>query len=82
MDFRIETLQHVLKMEQIPLLPLVAGLLAKGQYLEGSATGHLGTGFLGFPVYVYKRKLGWFPRLQVATACFSCSPPVLIKIVP
>ena len=30
---------------------------------------------LGFPVSVYKRTLGWFPVLQVATACFSCSPP-------
>ena len=30
---------------------------------------------LGFPVSVYKRMLGWFPVLQVATACFSCSPP-------
>jgi hypothetical protein len=29
---------------------LVAGLLARGQYAEGPATGHLGTGFLGFPV--------------------------------
>ena len=24
---------------------------------------------------VYKRMLRWFPILQVATACFSCSPP-------
>ena len=30
---------------------------------------------LGFPVSVYKQMLGWFPILQVATACFSCSPP-------
>jgi len=30
---------------------LVAGLLARSQYLEGSATSHLSTGFfLGFPV--------------------------------
>jgi len=29
---------------------LVAGLLARSQYPEGPATGHLGTGFLGFPV--------------------------------
>ena len=33
---------------------LVAGLLAEGQYPEGLATGHLGTDFLGFPVFVYK----------------------------
>ena len=31
--------------------------------------------FLGFPVSVYKRMLRWFPKLQVATACFSCSSP-------
>jgi hypothetical protein len=29
---------------------LVAGLLARSQYPEGPATGHLDTGFLGFPV--------------------------------
>jgi len=28
---------------------LVAGLLARSQYPEGSATGHLGTGFSWFP---------------------------------
>jgi hypothetical protein len=28
---------------------LDAGLLAKSQYLEGPATGHLGTGFSWFP---------------------------------
>ena len=64
---------------------LVAGLQAKGQYPEGPATGHLGTGFLGFPVSVYKRMLRWFTRLHVATACLSCSPPpspVLIKLIP
>ena len=26
---------------------------------------------------VYKRMLRWFPRFQVATICFSCSPPDL-----
>jgi hypothetical protein len=29
---------------------LVAGLLARSQYPEGPATGHLDTSFLGFPV--------------------------------
>ena len=53
---------------------LFAGLLARSQYSEGPATGHLGTGFSWFPC-VYKRKLRWFPRLQVTTACFLCSPP-------
>jgi len=52
---------------------LVAGLPARSQFPEVSATGHLDTGFSWFPC-VYKRMLGWFPRLQVATACFSCSP--------
>jgi len=52
---------------------LVVGLLARSQYPEGPATGHLGTGVSWFPC-VYKRMLRWFPRLQVATACFLCSP--------
>ena len=53
---------------------LVAGLLTRSQYPEGLATSHLGTGFSWFPC-VYKQMLRWFPRLQVATACSSCSPP-------
>ena len=52
---------------------LDAGLLARSQYSEGPATGHLDTGFPWFPC-VYKQMLRWFPRLQVATTCFSCSP--------
>ena len=55
-------------------LTLDAGLLARSQYLEGPATGHLDTGFSWFPC-VYKRMLRWFPSFQVATTCFSCSPP-------
>ena len=51
------------------LYTLVAGLLARSQYPEGSATGHLGINFSWFPC-VYKRMLRWFPTLQVATACF------------
>jgi hypothetical protein len=53
--------------------PLDAELLARGQYLEGPATGHLDTGFSWFP-RVFKQMLCRFPRLQVATTCFSCSP--------
>jgi len=55
---------------------LVTGMLARSQYLEGPATGHLSTGFSFFPC-VYKQMLRWFPILQVATTCFSCSPPDL-----
>ena len=53
---------------------LDAGLLARSQYPEGPATGHLDTGFSWFPC-VYKQMLRWFPSFQVATTCFSCSPP-------
>jgi len=51
-----------------------AGLLARSQYSEGPATGHLDTGFSWFPC-VYKQMLRRFPRFQIATTCFSCSPP-------
>ena len=40
---------------------LDAGLLARSQYSEGPATGHLDTGFSWFPC-VYKHTLRWFPR--------------------
>ena len=60
---------------------LVAGLLAGSQYPEGPATGHLGTGVSWFPC-AYKWMLRWFPRLQVATACFPCSPPNLNLVDP
>src|SRR5215468_10676051 len=32
--------------------------------------------FLGFPVSL-KQMLRWFPSFQVATTCYSCSPPDL-----
>jgi len=57
----------------VVLHTLFAGLLARSQYPEGPVTGHLGTSFSWFPC-VYKRMLRWFPRLQVAAVCFSCSP--------
>ena len=43
----------------IAVLTLDAGLLARSQYPEGPATGHLDTGFSWFPC-VYKRMLRWF----------------------
>jgi hypothetical protein len=51
-------------------------MLARSQYSEGPATGHLGTVFYWFPC-VYKQMLKWFLRFQLATTCFSCSPPDL-----
>ena len=60
---------------------LDAGLLARSQYPEGPATGHLDTGFSWFPS-VYKQMLRWLPTLQVATTCFSCSPPDLNFLDP
>ena len=59
---------------------LDAGLLARIQYSEGPVTGHLDTGLSWFPC-VYKRMLRWFPTFQVATTCFSCSPPDLNLVV-
>ena len=47
---------------------------------EGPATGHLDTGFSWFPC-IYKQMLRWFPRFQVATTCFTCSPPDLNSVV-
>ena len=60
----------------IAVLILDAGLLARSQYLEGPATGHLDTGFSWFSC-VCKRMLRWFLSFQVATTCFSCSTPNL-----
>ena len=59
---------------------LDTGLLARSQYSEGPSTGHLGTGFSWFPC-IYKQMLRWFQRFQVATTCFSCSPPDLNSVV-
>jgi hypothetical protein len=52
----------------IAVLTLDAGMLARSQYPECPATGHLDTGFSWFP-FVYKRMLRWFPSFQVATTC-------------
>ena len=65
---------------RVAVLTLDAGLLARIQYPEGPATGHLDTGFSWFPC-VYKRMLRRFPSFQVATTCFSCSPPDLNFLV-
>jgi len=59
---------------------LDAGLLARSQYSEGPATGHLDTGFSRFPC-VYQQMLRWFPKFQVATTYFSCGPPDLNLVV-
>ena len=64
----------------IAAFALDAGLLARSQYSEGPVTGHLDTGFSGFPC-VYKQMLRRFPTFQVATTCFSCSPPDLNLLV-
>ena len=64
----------------IDVLTLDAGLLARSQYPEGPATGHLDTGFSWFHC-VHKRILRWFPSFQVANTCLSCSPPDLNFLV-
>jgi len=61
-------------------LTLNAGLLATGQNSEGPATGNLDTGFSWFPC-AQMQMMRWFPRFQVATTCFSCSPPDLNLVV-
>ena len=64
----------------ITFYTLDAGMLARSQYSEGPATGHLDTGFSRFPC-VYKQTLRRFPTFPVATTCFSCSPPDLNLLV-
>ena len=64
----------------IAVLTSDAGLLARNQYPEGPATGHLDTGFSWLPC-VYKRMLRWFPSSQVATTCLPCSSPELNFLV-
>jgi len=64
----------------IAVFALDAALLGRTQYSEGPANGHLDTVFSCFPC-VYKQMLRWFPRFQVATTCFSCSPPDLNLLV-
>ena len=64
----------------IAVFTLNTGPLARSQYSEGPATGHLDTGFPWFPC-VYKQLLRWFPRFQVATTCFLCSLPDLNLVV-
>jgi hypothetical protein len=59
---------------------LVAGLLAISQYSEGPANGNVDTVFSWFPC-AYKQMLKGFPSFQVATTCFSCSPPDLNSLV-
>jgi len=60
----------------IAVFTLDTRLLARSQFPEGPATGHLDTGVSWFTC-VYKQMLRWFPTFQVATTCFSCSPPDL-----
>jgi len=64
----------------LAVFTLDAGLLVRNQDSEGLATGHLDAGFSWFPC-AYKKMLRRFPRFQVATTCFSCSPPDLNLLV-
>ena len=52
-----------------------AGVIVPGQVLLGFYTR-----YSSFH-WVYKQMLRWFPRFQVATTCFSCSPPDLNLVV-
>jgi len=77
---RITSYVYLLYYVCIAVLTLDAGMLARSQYPEGPATGHLDTGFSRFPC-VSKRMLRWVSGFQVATTCFSCSPPDLNFLV-
>jgi len=65
----------------IAVFTLDAGLLARSQYSEGPATSHLDKAFFFWLPCVYKQMLRWFSGFQVATTCFSCSPPDLNLVV-
>ena len=57
-------------------------LLARSQYPEGRAIGHLGTGFSLFHC-VYKQNAEMVPKIpSCAITCFSCSPPYLNFLDP
>jgi len=58
----------------IVVLTLNAGLLARSQYPEGPATGHLDTGFSWFPC-VYKRMLRWFQVSKLLLHAFHVALP-------
>jgi len=76
----LSSYMYLLYYVYIDVFTLYAGMLARSQYSEGRATGHLDTGFSWFPC-VYKQMLRRFPRFQVATTCFSCSHPDLNVVV-
>jgi len=59
---------------------LDVGLLARSQYSEGPATGHLNTGFF-FVSLCLKEMLRRFPRNQVATTRSSCGLPDLNLLI-
>jgi hypothetical protein len=80
LTLKLNTLMCIFCTMCIAVLTLDVGLLSRSQYPEGPATGHLDTGFSLFPC-VYKRMLRWFPSVQVATTCLSCSPPDLKLLV-
>jgi hypothetical protein len=60
---------------------VVARLLARSQYPEGPATGHLGTGFSWVSLCL-NANAEMIPKTQVVTACFSCGPPDLSLLDP
>jgi hypothetical protein len=61
---------------------LGARLLARSQYSEGPATGHLERSFSWFPC-IYKQMLSWFPGFQVATtAAKVVSKLSIVQIIP
>ena len=72
--------KKVLRKKSPSVYPKSGAAMEIDAHFRALLNGYLDTGFSWFPC-VYKQMLRWFPRFQVATTCFSCSPPDLNLLV-